>query len=146
MEWIVFLLVLLVLVVATPQEKRMTLVRWVIVVTVLGFAVTGAGIYVMEQRKAAEEEIAARAAAESAAHEAERKQRAEHIRLVRPEQDAFDALPKWDILARPINREPPPGLQPTAALPPPPYVKPPPSTPDPRAVAAEIAKKYGVPR
>lgn len=33
------------------------------------------------------------------------------------EQEAFDALPKWDGFGRPINRTPPEGLQPTPNIP-----------------------------
>lgn len=46
-----------------------------------------------------------------------------HLPLPRQLPADFDDLPKWDSVARPINREPPNGLQPTARLPAPPVVR-----------------------
>jgi hypothetical protein len=60
-------------------------------------------------------------------------------------QAEFDALPKWDIAARPINREPPPGLAPTAPLPPPPPTVAPKRVLTPAEQAAEVARKFGRP-
>lgn len=42
---------------------------------------------------------------------------------VAQQQADFDALPKWDAVARPINREPPIGLRPTAQIPAAPVVR-----------------------
>ena len=58
-------------------------------------------------------------------------------------QAEFDALPKWDTIGRPINRQPPPGLTETRDIPPStfkPIFTPPPSPTD---LKNEIERKYG---
>jgi hypothetical protein len=99
-------------------------------------------------RKRESEAFEARMQAEArdkAASEAQRRARDED--LIRKDkaraQAEFDALPKWDIAARPINREPPPGLSPTVPLPPPPATVAPKRTPTPAEQAADVARKFG---
>ena len=92
-----------------------------------------------------EQEKAAAMAAEQEKARAVEQQAAEEMRVSTAkklqEQADFDALPKWDKSGNPINRVPPPGLDPTAEIgprPPPP----PRATPSPAEIAAEIERKF----
>lgn len=89
------------------------------------------------QRRLDEEDRKAEAAQKKSSAEAAR------LRELQSAQAEFDALPKWDLLARPINRAPPPGLSPTASIPPPPPTVAPKRTPTPAERAAEVARKFG---